>query len=172
MSRFEELRAAYVSARNAYFARRQAAIALAGVLARGFESFLQIPKYQLQFIPSTGDFSSSKAGTAETSVWLATDECWHFRVGLPLSDRALGTGKGGSTQTLVLELLAAPEGDGFSVWLKDRPERFSLPATAEAAEHLPLFEYLYEQMAAVYRQPGLRFFDNMADTTRPVSGER
>jgi hypothetical protein len=170
MSKFEELRGAYIAARNAYFARRQAAITLAGVLARGLESFLQVPQFHLQFIPSTGDSSSSKAGTAETAVWLAPDERWHFRLGLPLSDRTLGTAKGGSTQTLVLEFHAVPKGDWFEVGLKDRPDRFSLPVTAAAAEHLPFFEYLFGQMEAVYRQPGLKFYDNMADTTRSVTG--
>lgn len=171
MSKYEDLRDAFVGARNAYFARRQAVITLAGVLARGLESFLQVSPFYLQFIPSTGDSSSSKSGTAETAVWLTADERWHFRLGLPLSDRAPGTGKGGSTQTLVLELQVAPEqGDRFQVGLKDRAERFSLPVTTGAAEHVSFFEYLYGQMAAVYRQPGLKFYDNMADTTRAVTG--
>jgi hypothetical protein len=169
MSKYEELRDAYVAARSSYFASRDASSAFAAVLVQGLEKYLGSPDFQMHFLPASGDVSSAKLTTSDTAVWLGPDARWHFSVGLPLTDRKQGVHKGGSTQTLVFELHVAAQDGGFSVGLKGWPELFTVPATAGAPEHNALFEFLFDKMAEVYKRPGLKFHDNMADTRRPVA---
>jgi hypothetical protein len=172
MTKYEELRDAYVAARTSFFARRDKSAAFAAKLVQGMETYLASPMFQLHFMPHTGDAASLKASSADTAIWLGADDRWHFRVGLPLTDRVQGVSKGGSTQTLLFEMHLFPEGDGFNIGIAGWPERFTLPATPGTPEHQAFYGFVFEKMIEVYRKPGLKFFDNMADTQRPITGER
>jgi hypothetical protein len=172
MSKYDELCSAYVSARRSFFARRDVCIAFAGTLMKGFEGYLQSPLFQLRFIPRTGETSDIKACTPQTAIWLGADDRWHFLLGLPLIEKAEGPGKPGTSQTLKFDVHMVPAGDRFDVGVTGRDERFDLPATEGAAEHQPFFDFLFQQLAAVYGRPGLRFLDHTVDSKLTLHGDR
>ncbi len=172
MSRYDELCNAYVAARNEFFQRRERCVAFAAMLMKGFETYIGAPLFQMRFVPHTGDAAAAKTNSPDAAAWLGNDGRWHFLIGLPLVERVQGSNKGGTTQTLRFDLHVAPVETGFNVGVTGTNERFDLPATENAPEHQPFFEFLYGQMARVYQQPGLKFLDNMPDTLRTLHGDR
>jgi len=171
MSKFEELRQSYVDARAGFFAQRNACTNVAAMLLQGLEAHIQSPSFQFQFMPHTGEVSTSKNQTAKTAAWFAPDGCWHYLVGLQLSDATPGAfTKDAARQVIVAELILRPEAEAFSVRIKGWDDQFTLPSEAGSPEQAAFNEFVFQRMVDSYQKAGQRFFEGQDDTARMVSG--
>jgi hypothetical protein len=59
MSKFDEIRQAYVDARKAFFASRDASAAFALGLVEGMERYLECPPYQIHFLTKAHQSSAA-----------------------------------------------------------------------------------------------------------------
>jgi hypothetical protein len=168
MSRFEELRHAYLDARKDFFARRDASAAFAATIVEGMEHYLECPPFQVHFISNTREASATKAHNALGAVWLGTDSNWHFNIGLDLIDNEEGFRKDAARQTVVFELLVQPSDSGFNVGIKGWNDRFSLPGTDGTAERAAFYDFVFQHITGSYQQPGQRFFENGVDPQRAI----
>jgi hypothetical protein len=168
MSKFDELRQAYISARKEYFARRDASAVFALSFVEDMERYLECPRLRVRLLSSTGASSSTAARDGKGAVALGSDGQWHFRVGLDLVDDADGFHKDAARQTVVFELLVQPDAGGLNVGLKGWSERFSLPATGAPAERARLYDFWFKRVIDSYLQPGQGFFEHAADSNRTI----
>ena len=171
MSKFEDLRQSYVDARAGYFARRNACTKLATILVQGLEAHIQSPSFKLQFLPYSGEAYTNKNQTGAAAAWLASDNCWHYRVGLEVSDATPGVfTKDAARQMIVIELVLQPDGDAFKVRVNGWDDKFALPAEAGTPEQAVFNEFVFKQMAGTYEKLGQKFFEGQEDAARMVCG--
>ncbi len=154
MPRFDELSKAYVDARHDFFGRRVAAQAFVGVVYAGLEAYFGAPRSVLHLRPAGGDMSSSRSLKPEDAVRHAAGT-WRFSLGLDLKE---GT-KENTGQTLLMDFVCVPEGDGYNLGLLTAAERFRLPAKPKPEDCVPLGDYLLQRILASYQQPGQEFYD-------------
>jgi hypothetical protein len=170
MSKFDEVRQAYVDARKSFFAQRDASVAFALSLAQGMERYLESPPYMIRFLTNTRQAAAATAHDAKDAVAYGTDGLWHFGLGMELVDNKEGFNKNAARQNLAFELLVKPDGAGFTVSLKGWDDRFSVPASGDSPERSRFYDFWFRRIIDSYLQPGQRFFENMADSDRTVSG--
>jgi hypothetical protein len=171
MSKFEEIRQAYVDARKSFFAQRDASVAFALSLVQGMERYLESPPYMIRFQTSTRQAAAATAHDAKDAVAYGTDGLWHFGLGMELVDNQDGlNNKNAARQNLAFELQVKPDGAGFTVGLKGWDDRFTLSATDDSSEQTRFYDFWFKRIIDSYLQPGQRFFENMADSNRTVCG--
>ena len=170
MSRFEEIRQAYINARKVFFDQRNASAALALSLVEGMEHYLETPPFQIQFLTNTRQATSATAHDAKDAVKYGTDGLWHFNIGIELVDNPTTPHKVVVRQTLTFELLVKPDGAGFNVSFRGWDDRFALPATGDSPERTRFYDFWFQRILDSYVQPGHRFFEDMADSDRTVRG--
>jgi len=170
MSRYEELQQAYAAAHKTFFDQRHAAIAIIEALRGEMERYFGSPPTALRLLPYGGSATQVRTCTAEEAVWLDKAGMWRFSVGLDLNIGHAGAHRESSKQTVVLEFLLQPDAGGFIGWLSGSTERFALRPGAAADEYAPLFALAFQRVLASYRQPGQRFHESQADSTRVVGG--
>jgi hypothetical protein len=170
MSKFDEIRQAYVDARKSFFAQRDASVAFALSLVQGMERYLESPPYMIRFQTSTRQAAAATAHDAKDVVAYGTDGLWHFGLGMELVDNQDGFNKSAARQNLAFELLVKPDGAGFSVGLKGWDDRFAPPATGDSPERTRFYDFWFGRIIDSYLQPGHRFFEGMADSDRAVRG--
>jgi len=168
MSKFDEIRQAYVDARKGFFAQRDASAAFALNLIEGMERYLECPPYLIHFLTNVRQATAATAHDARGAVVYGSDGLWHFTVGMELIDNQEGFHKNAARQTLAFELLVQAEGTGFSVGFKGWRDRFTLPATGDSPEQTRLYDFWFQRILDSYLQPGHRFFEDMADSDRAV----
>ena len=170
MSKFDEIRQAYVDARKSFFAQRDASAAFALDLVEGMERYLDGPPYLIHFLTGVHQATAAAAHHAQDAVVYGNDGLWHFSLGMELVDNAEGFNKNAARQNLAFELLVKPDGTEFSVGLKGWDDRFTLPASGDSPERTRLYDFWFQRILDSYLQPGHRFFENMADSDRTVRG--
>jgi hypothetical protein len=170
MSKFDEIRQAYADARKSFFAQRDASAAFALSLVQGMEHYLESPPYLIRFQTNTRQAAAATSHDAKDSVVYGTDGLWHFSLGMELIDNLEGFNKNAPRQTLAFELQVKPDGAGFTVGLKGWDDRFTLPATGDSPEQARFYDFWFGRIIDNYLQPGQRFFENMVDSDRAVSG--
>jgi hypothetical protein len=170
MSKFDEIRQAYADARKSFFAQRDASAAFALSLVQGMEHYLESPSYLIRFQTSTRQAAAATSHDAKDSVVYGTDGLWHFSLGMELVDNQDGFNKNAARQNLAFELQVKPDGAGFTVGLKGWDDRFTLPATGDSPEQMRFYDFWFGRIIHNYLQPGQRFFENMVDSDRTVSG--
>jgi hypothetical protein len=171
MSKFEEIRQAYVDARKSFFAQRDASVAFAIGLVQGMERYLESPPYMIRFLTNTRQAAAAAADDAKDAVAYGTDGLWHFGLGMELVDNADGlNNKNAARQTLAFELQVKPDGAEFTVGLKGWDDRFTLSGTGGSPEQTRFYDFWFKRITDSYLQPGQRFFENMADSSRTVCG--
>ena len=170
MSKFDEIRQAYVDARKNFFDQRNATAAFALKLVEGMERYLECPPYQIHFLTNVRQPTSATAHDAKGAVTYGADGLWHFNVGMELVDDKEGFHKGAARQVLAFELLVRSDETGFDVGLKGWTDRFDLPATGDSPEQTRLYDFWFQRILDSYLQQGHRFFEDMADSDRAVSG--
>jgi len=169
MSKFDEIRQAYVNARKNFFDQRDASAVFALSLIEGMERYLECPPYQIHFLTHTHQATAAAAHDAKGAVMFGNDGLWHFNIGMELVDNVDGFHKNAARQTLAFELLVQPDGTGFSVGFKGWTDRFILPATGESPERTRFYDFWFKHIIDSYLQSGHRFFEDMADSDRTVS---
>ena len=170
MSKFDEIRQAYVDARRSFFVQRDASVEFARSLVEGMERYLDGPPYLIRFQTNTRQAAAATAHDAKDAVAYGTDGLWHFGLGMELVDNKEGFNKNAARQNLAFELLLKPDGVGFSAGLKGWDDLFSLPATGDSPERTRFYDFWFRRIIDSYLQPGQRFFENMADSDRAVNG--
>ena len=170
MSKFDELHQAYVDARRAFFARRDASIASATAILEGLERYLECPRTTLSFLSRSGGTSLLKTHKAEEAVWLGPDGLWRFSIGLDLSEVQAGGRRETAKQTVVVEVVIQPTDTGFSIGLKGWNKQFDLPKDTESAEYAAFYEFVFQHIIESYQKSGQRFFESLADSKRAVDG--
>jgi hypothetical protein len=170
MSKFDEIRKAYVDARKIFFDHRDASAALALSLVEGMERYLECPKYHIHFFSNARQATAAAAHDAKSAVVYGTDGLWHFAVSMELVDNLDGFHKNAARQTIMFELLVQPTDPGFSVGFKGWNERFALPAAGDSTESTRFYDFWFKHILDSYKQPGHRFFEDMADSDRTVHG--
>ncbi len=170
MSKFDEIRQAYVDARKSFFAQRDASAVFARSLVEGMEHYLEGPPYLIRFQTSTRQAAAATAHDAKDAVAYGTDGLWHFGLGMELVDDKEGLHKNAPRQNLAFDLHVKPDGTGFTVGLKGWDDQFALPATGDSPERTRFYDFWFQRILDSYLQPGQRFFENMADSDRTVSG--
>jgi len=170
MSKFDEIRQAYVDARKSFFTQRDASVGFALSLVQGMERYLESPPYLIRFQTSTRQVAAATAHDAKDAVVYGTDGLWHFGLGMELVDNQDGSNRNASRQNLAFELQVKPDGAGFSVGLKGWDDRFTLSATGDSPEQTRFYDFWFSRIIDSYLQPGQRFFENMADSDRAVRG--
>ncbi|MBN2465175.1 hypothetical protein JXD38_06095 [candidate division WOR-3 bacterium] len=170
MSKFDQIRQAYVDARKSFFAQRNASAAFAVSLVKGMEQYLESPPYQIRFLSNTRQTSAATSHDASDSVTYGSDGIWHFRLGMELVDDQGGVGKAAPRQNLTFELLAKPDGAAYSVGMKGWDDRFTVAAAGDSPERTRFYDFWFKLIIDSYLQPGHRFFENMADSDRTVQG--
>jgi hypothetical protein len=171
MSKFDEIRQAYVDARKSFFAQRDASVAFALSLVQGMECYLESPPYMIRFQTSTRQSAAATAHDAKDAGVYGTDGLWHFGLGMELVDNQDGlNNKNAARQNLAFELQMKPDGAGFTVGLKGWDDRFTLPVTGDSSEQTRFYDFWFRRIVDSYLQPGQRFFENMADSNRTVCG--
>jgi hypothetical protein len=168
MSKFDEIRKAYIDARKVFFDHRDASAALALGLVEGMERYIECPPYHIHFLINSRQATAAAAHDAKSAVTYGADGLWHFMVSMELIDNADGFRKNAARQTLTFELLVQPQDPGFSVGLKGWNDRFSLPTTADSPEQTRFFDFWFKRIIDSYQQAGHRFFEDMADSDRAV----
>jgi hypothetical protein len=169
MSKFDEIRQAYVDARRKFFAERDGSAALALSLIEGMEHYLECPPYHIHFQTNVRQASAAAAHDAKGAVVYGNDGLWHFAVSMELVDNQDGFHKNAARQTLAFELLVQPDGAGFNVGFKGWTDRFALPAAADSPERTRFYDFWFKRIIDSYQQLGHRFFEDMADSDRAVS---
>jgi hypothetical protein len=170
MSKFDEIRQAYVSARKTFFVQRDASVAFALGLIEGMEHYLESPQYQIHFLSNTRQTTMATAHDAKGAVVYGSDGLWHFGIGMELVDNKDGFHANAARQNLTFQLLVKPDDAGFSVGLKGWDDRFTLPATGDSPERTRFYDFWFKCIIDSYVQPGHRFFEDMADSDRTVHG--
>jgi len=170
MSKFDEIRQAYVDARKSFFAQRDASAAFALHLVEGMERYLDGPSYLIHFETKSHQATAAAAHEAKEAAVYGTDGLWHFGLSMELVDNAEGFNKNAARQNLAFELLVKPDGTGFSVGLKGWDDRFTLPASGDSPERTRLYDFWFQRILDSYLQPGHRFFEGVADSDRTVRG--
>ena len=170
MSKFDEIRQAYVDARKSFFAQRDASAAFALDLVKGMERYLDGPSNLIRFQSRTRQAAAATAHDAKDAVAYGTDGLWHFGLGMELVDNKEGFNKNAARQNLAFELHVKPDGAGFTVGLKGWDDRFALPATGDSPEQTRFYDFWFQRILDSYLQPGQRFFEDMADSDRAVRG--
>jgi hypothetical protein len=170
MSKFDEIRQAYVDARRSFFAQRDASAAFALSLVEGMERYLDGPPNLIHFLTGVRQAAAAGAHHAKDAIVYGNDGLWHFGLGMELVDNQEGFNKNAARQNLAFELVVKPDGPGFSVGLKGWDDQFTLPANGDSPERTRFYGFWFRRIIDSYLQPGQRFFENMADSDRTVSG--
>jgi hypothetical protein len=170
MSKFDEIRQAYVDARRSFFAQRDASVEFARSLVEGMERYLDGPPYLIRFQTNTRQAAAATAHEAKDAVLYGTDGLWHFSLGMELVDNKEGFNKNAARQNLAFELLLKPDGAGFGAGLKGWDDQFTLPTNGDSPERTRFYDFWFRRIIDSYLQPGQRFFENMADSDRAVNG--
>jgi len=170
MSKFDEIRQAYLEARKSFFAQRDASAAFALDLVKGMERYLDGPPYLIHFLTNTRQATAAASHDAKDAAVYGNDGLWHFSLGMELVGDKEGLHKNAARQSLAFELLVKPEGTGFSAGLKGWDDRFALPASGDSPERTRLCDFWFQRIIDSYLQPGHRFFEDMADSDRTVRG--
>ncbi len=170
MSKFDELREAYVAARKSFFDQRDASAAFALDVIEGMERYLECPPLHVHFLSNTRQATTATAHDAKSAVTFGADGLWHFNVALELVDNKEGPRKDAARQTIAFELLVQPCSAGFNIGLKGCKDRFSLPAAGDSVERTRFYDLWFQRIIDSYLQPGQRFFENMADSDRAMGG--
>ncbi len=169
MSKFDEIRQAYVDARKSFFAHRDASAVLALGLIEGMERYLECPPYHIHFQTNARQATAAAAHDAKGAVVYGNDGLWHFTVSMELIDNQDGFHKNAARQTLAFELLVQPDGAGFNVGFKGWTDRFALPAAGDSPERTRFYDFWFKHIIDSYLQLGHRFFEDMTDSDRAVS---
>jgi len=170
MSKYEELQQAYGAAHKTFFDQRRAASAIIEALRNGMERYFGSPPTALRLLPYGGSATQVRSCTAEEAVWLDKAGMWRFSVGIDLSIGQSGAHRESGRQTVVLDFLLEADDGAFVGWLSGSTERFALRPGAAPDEYAPLFAVAFQQVLASYRQPGQRFHESQADSTRVIGG--
>jgi hypothetical protein len=170
MSKFDEIRQAYVDARKVFFDHRDASAVLALSLVEGMERYLGCPQFYIHFLINARQATAAAAHDAKSAVVYGNDGLWHFTVCMDVIDNADGFRKNAARQTLMFELLVQPQDPGFSVGLKGWNDRFVVPAPGDSPESTRFYDFWFKRILDSYVQPGHRFFEDMADSDRTVHG--
>jgi hypothetical protein len=170
MSKFDEIRQAYLEARKSFFAQRDASAAFALDLVKGMERYLDGPPYLIHFLTNTRQATAAASHDAKDAAAYGNDGLWHFSLGMELVGDKEGPHKSAARQSLAFELQVKPEGTGFSAGLKGWDDRFALPASGDSPERTRLYDFWFQRIIDSYLQPGHRFFEDMADSDRTVRG--
>jgi hypothetical protein len=169
MPKFDELLQAYVAARHDFFTRRDASVAAAASVFSALETYLGSPRFALHFQLSSGDSSTNRSLKPEEAVRFDPDGTWRFGVGLDLNESVGGFRKDVASQTLALDVVLAPAGEGFSLGLRGSKERFNVPLVVKPGDCTPFCEFVYGRMLASYQQPGQSFFEGASASRRTIS---
>ncbi|OYD14697.1 hypothetical protein CH330_03335 [candidate division WOR-3 bacterium JGI_Cruoil_03_51_56] len=166
MTKYEEICAAYGSARKAFSENQAQCLKFAAELVKGMIDYFGCKEQHIKIYPPDINFDPANAGTVEQALRMAPDGVWYFVLGITLYQ----TPENPPAETLCMNLAVSSTPAGFEIKVKDVREPFHIPPdySGITRRHKAFYELVYRTVKNTYEK-GLMPFSTKTEIGRDIA---